>query len=49
MTRPAIREGLTGTVAQAVHEAEARVRGAVPAARRIYIEPGLFRATEGIG
>jgi cation diffusion facilitator family transporter len=36
-------------VAEAIDEAEARVRGAVPAARRIYIEPDLFRATEGIG
>ncbi|MFV9458638.1 cation diffusion facilitator family transporter [Rhodococcus sp. NM-2] len=36
-------------VADAIDEAEARVRGAVPAARRIYIEPDLFRATEGIG
>ncbi|WP_072687939.1 cation diffusion facilitator family transporter [Rhodococcus marinonascens] len=33
-----------GAVAAAIDEAEARVRGAVPAARRIYIEPDLFRA-----
>ncbi|MBV6760061.1 MULTISPECIES: cation diffusion facilitator family transporter [Rhodococcus] len=38
-----------GAIAEAIDEAEARVRGAVPAARRIYIEPDLFRATEGIG
>jgi cation diffusion facilitator family transporter len=38
-----------GTIADAIDGAEARVRAAVPAARRIYIEPDLFRASEGIG
>ncbi|MFZ2176950.1 MAG: cation diffusion facilitator family transporter [Rhodococcus sp. (in: high G+C Gram-positive bacteria)] len=35
-------------VATAIDEAEARVRAAVPAARRIYIEPDIFRTSEGI-
>ncbi|MCQ4121454.1 cation diffusion facilitator family transporter [Rhodococcus tibetensis] len=33
-------------VATAIDEAEARVREAVPAVHRIYLEPDLFRATE---
>ncbi|QNG19435.1 cation diffusion facilitator family transporter [Rhodococcus triatomae] len=32
------------TVATAIDEAEARIRAAVPAARRIYLEPDLMRA-----
>ncbi|MGF7123915.1 cation diffusion facilitator family transporter [Rhodococcus sp. BE178] len=34
-------------VATAIDEAEARVRAAVPAARLIYLEPDLYRATAG--
>ena len=33
----------TAEVAQIINEAEARVRSAVPAARVIYLEPGLDR------
>lgn len=35
-----------GAVAAAIDDAEARVRGAVPAASRIYLEPDLFRSRQ---
>jgi divalent metal cation (Fe/Co/Zn/Cd) transporter len=40
----AIRPGLEiADIAQAIDDAEARVRAAVPAARLMYIEPDLYR------